>query len=196
MPARVVPIVEADPDPVLRPGRAGVDVAQPTLGHEGLVVVEDDGEGLVGGGRLGGHLGVPPGLRWSVRAGRRRTVDRAVWSASSPCDGQARLSSARRQATGSVHDAAEDGDRVLAAEAEPVDHHGVDLRRPGDAAGRSRGRTPSSGCSRLAVGGMTWSRIAPSAASALAIPAAPTRWPTIDFGELIATRRPARRRPP
>ena len=43
------------------------------------------------------------------------------------------------------------------------------------------------GLCRLIVGGMTWSRIAPRPASALAIPAAPTRWPIIDFGELIAT---------
>jgi hypothetical protein len=34
---------------------------------------------------------------------------------------------------------------------------------------------------------MTWSRIDPMAASADAIPAAPTRWPIIDFGELMAT---------
>ena len=34
---------------------------------------------------------------------------------------------------------------------------------------------------------MTWSRMAPIAASAEAIPAAPTRWPIIDFGELMAT---------
>ena len=33
---------------------------------------------------------------------------------------------------------------------------------------------------------MTWSRMPPSAASADAIPAAPTRWPIIDLGELIA----------
>src|SRR6476660_1225482 len=37
-----------------------------------------------------------------------------------------------RQARGSVRETAEDGDRVLAAEAEPVDGHRVDPCRPRD----------------------------------------------------------------
>ncbi len=39
------------------------------------------------------------------------------------------------------------------------------------------------------VGGIMPSRMAPIAVSALITPAAPSRCPTIDFGELIATRR-------
>ena len=39
------------------------------------------------------------------------------------------------------------------------------------------------------VGGMTPSRMAPMAVRALITPAAPRRWPTIDLGELMCTRR-------
>ena len=87
----------------------------------------------------------------------------------------------------SVDDAPEDRDRVLAAEPEAVDGDGLD---PGLAGGQRHVVEVALRVGRAQVGGRRDDPVADRADARPArwrCPAAPTRWPIIDFGELIAT---------